>query len=130
MNEINIHPSTAEKPVGQTLSQRIAARIQRKPDACIASRNRSTFLSLRSEIQLAYKDGWSLLSIWKTLHDEGRVSFTYQAFRRYAHQLIDLSVPENGSQQQIRNAPVPRPQPKAAADAFTLKTKPVKEPLP
>jgi hypothetical protein len=130
MSENDMYQSTAEKPAGQTLSQRIATRIQRKPDASITSRNRSTFFSLRNEIQLAYTDGWSLLSIWKTLHDEGRVSFTYQAFRRYAHQLIDLSVHENGSQQKTRKAPVPRPQPKTAADTSAFKAKPAKEPLP
>lgn len=96
MSEIDTHPNKAEKPAGQTLSQRIAARIQRKPDASTTARNRSAFLSLRNEIQQAYTDGWSLLAIWKTLHDEGRVSFTYQAFRRYAHQLIDLPMSASG----------------------------------
>nr|WP_286945414.1 TraK family protein [Pseudomonas sp. UBA6718] len=130
MSEIDTHPNKAEKPAGQTLSQRIAARIQRKPDASTTARNRSAFLSLRNEIQQAYTDGWSLLAIWKTLHDEGRVSFTYQAFRRYAHQLIDLPMSAGGSQQRSRKAPAPRPQPKAAADAFVFKAKPAKEPLP
>lgn len=114
----------------RTLSERIAERIQRKPTASAALRNRSTFLSLRSEIKQAYTDGWSLLAIWKTLHSEGRVSFTYQAFRRYAHQLIDVPMSASGSQQRSRKAPVPRPQPKAAADAFAFKAKPTKEPLP
>ncbi|MEX5329654.1 TraK family protein [Pseudomonas paraeruginosa] len=81
----------------RTLSERIAERIQRKPTASAALRNRSTFINLRNEIQRAYTDGWSLLAIWKTLHDEGRISFTYQAFRRYAHQLIDLPMPSASS---------------------------------
>lgn len=73
----------------QTLSERIATRIQNLPKATTASRNRSTFIALRPEIQQAYSDGWSLLAIWKLLHEEQRIPFTYQAFRRYAHQLID-----------------------------------------
>lgn len=105
----------------RTLSERIAERIQRKPTASAALRNRSTFINLRNEIQRAYTDGWSLLAIWKTLHDEGRISFTYQAFRRYAHQLIDLPMPANVSQQQIR---------KAAAEPFAFNAKPAKGPLP
>lgn len=72
----------------RTLSDRIAARIKRLPKASVAARNRSAFISLREEIQQAYSDGWSLLAIWKLLHEEQRIPFTYQAFRRYARQLI------------------------------------------
>jgi len=88
---VGVRPS----PHGQagTLSDRIAARIQRLPKANIAARNRSAFLALRDEIQEAYSDGWSLLAIWKLLHEEQRIPFTYQAFRRYARQLIDAPQP-------------------------------------
>jgi hypothetical protein len=81
-------PMHSEESNVQTLSERIIARIQRKPNASVAARNRSVFLSLREEIQQAYTEGWSLLAIWQVLHDEQRVTFTYQAFRRYARQLI------------------------------------------
>ena len=87
-----------------TLSDRIAARIQRLPKANIAARNRSAFLAHREEIQQAYSDGWSLLAIWKLLHEEQRIPFTYQAFRRYARQLIDAPQPAQRAVQSLAGA--------------------------
>lgn len=112
----------------KTLSDRIAARIQRLPRASIAARNRSAFLALREEIQQAYSDGWSLLAIWKLLHEEQRIPFTYQAFRRYARQLIDAPVPTIGVAQQISEAPTSTSQTRAGA--FEFQAKPTKEPPP
>ncbi|WP_328587117.1 TraK family protein [Pseudomonas savastanoi] len=43
----------------------------------------------RSEIEDAVQRGCSLLSIWKTLSEEGVINFGYQAFRRYARVLIN-----------------------------------------
>lgn len=129
MDDIDTHQRKTAKPASTSLSQRIAARVQQKPNASVAARNRSVFLALREDIQQAYCDGWSLLSIWKQLHEEQRIPFTYQAFRRYARQLIGTSVPSNGPHQQNKAGPELRPQPKAAADAFVFKTKPAKQPL-
>jgi len=84
----------------KTLSDRIAARIQRMPATSIAARNRSAFVSLREEIQQAYSDGWSLMAIWKLLHEEQRIPFTYQAFRRYARQLITAPQPSQSTKQE------------------------------
>ncbi|WP_237683158.1 TraK family protein [Pseudomonas sp. B14(2022)] len=42
----------------------------------------------RPQIQDAVQRGYSLLSIWKTLSEEGVVNFGYQAFRRYSRKLI------------------------------------------
>ncbi len=89
MDAIDTRQRKSEKPALPPLSQRIAARVQQKPGASIAARNRSAFLALRDEIQQAYSDGWSLLAIWKLLHEEQRIPFTSQAFRRYARQLIE-----------------------------------------
>ena len=104
----------------ETLSERIAARIQLKPTASTAARNRSAFISLRKEVQQAITDGWSLLAIWKTLFEEGRISFTYQAFRRYARQLVDNPASASSSEQQTRETP------EAAADTDVFSTKPTK----
>jgi len=93
MDAIDTCQRKSEKSALPPLSQRIAARVQQKPGASIAARNRSTFLAFREEIQQAYSDGWSLLAIWKLLHEEQRIPFTYQAFRRYARQLIDAPQP-------------------------------------
>ena len=107
-----------------TLSERIAARTQLKPTASTAARNRSVFISLRKEIQQAITDGWSLLAIWRTLFDEGRISFTYQAFRRYAHQLVDNPASASSSEHQTRETL------EAVADAFAFSTEPSKGLLP
>lgn len=45
-------------------------------------------LALRADIQQALSDGWSVLAIYQTLHDEGHVTFSYQAFRRYVNRLL------------------------------------------
>ncbi|MFD3302104.1 TraK family protein [Aquipseudomonas alcaligenes] len=104
MEAVNTRPRKTEKPTLPPLSQRIAARIQQKPSANIAARNRSAFLAHREEIQQAYSDGWSLLAIWKLLHEEQRIPFTYQAFRRYARQLIDAPQPAQRAVQLLAGA--------------------------
>ena len=38
-------------------------------------------------------DGWNVMSIWETLHEEGKVSFGYEAFRKYVNRLILLPPP-------------------------------------
>lgn len=107
-----------------TLSERIAARTQLKPTASTAARNRSVFISLRKEIQQAVTDGWSLLAIWKTLFDEGRISFTYQAFRRYARKLVDKPVSASRSEHETGETL------EAAADTCAFSAKPTKGLLP
>ncbi|MDH0144414.1 TraK family protein [Aquipseudomonas alcaligenes] len=101
MDAIDTRQRKSEKPALPSLSQRIAARVQLKPGASIAARNRSAFLAFREEIQQAYSDGWSLLAIWKLLHEEQRIPFTYQAFRRYARQLIDATQPSQRAVQSL-----------------------------
>lgn len=75
----------------KNLSERIAARAEEKK-ASRGGKNRATFLSLRSEIKQALDDGWTVKVIWETLHEEGKIDFSYQAFRGYANSLI-LSPP-------------------------------------
>jgi len=38
-------------------------------------------------------DGWNVMSIWETLHEEGKVNFGYEAFRKYVNRLILLPTP-------------------------------------
>jgi hypothetical protein len=63
------------------LSERIAARTVKK-------KNRAIFLALRSDIKQALVDGWSIKSIWETLHEEGKIDFGYSAFLGYTNRLI------------------------------------------
>jgi Family of unknown function (DUF5338) len=73
----------------EKLSVRIAAReVTKKPSPYAI--NRAAFLALRQDIKDAMADGWNVMSIWETLYDEGKVSFGYEAFRKYVNRLILL----------------------------------------
>ena len=74
----------AESPI---LSERIADRVVKKKPSRNAQ-NRAAFLALRQDIQEALADGWPVKTIWETLHEEGKVTFGYQAFRGYVNRLI------------------------------------------
>jgi hypothetical protein len=77
------------KTKGEKLSVRIAAReVTKKPSPYAI--NRAAFLALRQDIKDAMADGWNVMSIWETLHEEGKVSFGYEAFRKYVNRLILL----------------------------------------
>jgi len=71
----------------KTLSERIALRVLQSGEGRNA-RNRASFLMMRTEVAEALEGGYSVLAIWETLHEEGRINFGYQAFRRYVAQLI------------------------------------------
>jgi Family of unknown function (DUF5338) len=71
----------------QTLSERITARMLANPDCPPQHANRARFLVMRGQIQSALDDGWSMLAIYKTLHRDGAVQCSYQAFRRYVKEL-------------------------------------------
>jgi Family of unknown function (DUF5338) len=80
------------KTKGEKLSARIAAReVAKKPSPYAI--NRAAFLALRPDIKDAMADGWNVMSIWETLHEVGKVSFSYEAFRKYVNRLILLPPP-------------------------------------
>jgi len=130
--------------MAKSLSARIAERVARKKPAGNV-RNRAAFLALRGEVKQAIDDGWPVKMIWETLHDEGRVAFSYQAFRGYVNRLI-LSPPANeeatapvvaGPSGQAAPRSVPqsartpaewKPE-KLAATGFTFNRTPKKEDL-
>ena len=130
--------------MAKSLSARIAERIARKKPAGNV-RNRAAFLALRDEVKQAIDDGWPVKTIWEALHDEEKVTFSYQAFRGYVNRLI-LSPPASGeatplvvadqSRQAARkSAPPSAKQPsewkpeKPAATGFTFNRTPKKEDL-
>lgn len=75
----------------KSLSERIAANALKKKLPLShgdQNQNRAVFLLLRQEIKQALDDGWPMRSIWEILHEEGKVTFGYDSFRRYTRRLI------------------------------------------
>ena len=43
---------------------------------------------MRDDVKQALADGWPRRAIWETLHEEGKIAFSYQTFRTYLNRLI------------------------------------------
>ena len=111
----------------KTLSERIAERAKAKPSATPHA-NRAIVLALRKDIQQALDDGWSVRAVYQTLYDEGRLTFSYQAFRRYVNQI------HLGKPLPTRHRPAPPSSPvrtgtSTAATGFSFDPSPKKEDL-
>lgn len=73
--------------MAKELSARIAQRTKGKPPSR-HGQNRAAFLAVRDDVKKAVDDGWPVKHIWETLHEEGKISFSYEAFRTYVIRLI------------------------------------------
>jgi hypothetical protein len=73
--------------MAKRLSARIAERTGRKTPSR-SGKNRAAFLAVRDDVKEAIDDGWPVKEIWETLYEEGKVSFSYEAFRTYVNRLI------------------------------------------
>jgi hypothetical protein len=71
----------------RSLSARIAERAARGIPSRSA-KNRAAFLAVCDDVKQALADGWPRKAIWETLHEEGKIAFSYQAFRTYVNRLI------------------------------------------
>lgn len=71
-----------------TLSEAIAKRTLSSPLSRPSHINRAQFLLIRVDVRRALDDGWSVLAIYNALREEGKIEFSYQAFRRYVKTLI------------------------------------------
>lgn len=113
------------------LTERIAARASTKKPTQ-GAKNRATFLALRNEIKESLTDGWSVKIIWETLYEEKKISFSYQAFRKYVKQLVtDRQSPApkpleevietklNTDQTENTSTPIKQPDPKKTGFAFS-----------
>jgi hypothetical protein len=127
---------TDEKKVEKlSLSARIAARGVSKKNPSPYVKNRTVFLALRPEIQGALDDGWNIKIIWDTLHEEGKVNFGYQAFRRYVNSLILSPQPSSDATAGKKALPDQtkssgdKKQNKPIATGFTFNNNPNKEDL-
>lgn len=108
----------------QRLSARIAERVSKHP-ASPRERNRAVFLALLPEIRQALDEGWSVITIWRTLHAEQKIGFSYQAFRLYVNKLIVTP-----TRTRTSTTPLPRePVPTKGTTGFTFNPVPNKEEL-
>lgn len=73
--------------MGSSLSERIAKN-QLSKTASDNSVNKVAFLALKSDIEAALTDGWSMKAIWETLSMEEKISFSYKTFCVYVMRLI------------------------------------------
>jgi hypothetical protein len=125
----------------KSLSERIAARTVKKPSR--SGQNRAAFLALRADIRQALNDGWPVKSIWETLREEGKIDFSYQAFRNYANHLIlsptatkslfqsteKLPNPKEGNDLKQTTISKPTKKNPEQASGFTFNSAPKKEDL-
>ena len=71
----------------KSLSERIVIRSKGK-DATRKAKNFAKFLAHREQIKQALADGWPVLQIWQTLHQEGTITTGYAAFCRQVNRWI------------------------------------------
>lgn len=65
----------------KNLSERIQSRAKQK-EARVRVQNHAAFLAQLEQIKQSLKDGWAVVHIWETLHQEGKISIGYAAFCR------------------------------------------------
>lgn len=53
-----------------------------------ANQARVVFLAIRDDVEAAINAGYSLTTIWEHMHETGRVSTTYETFRRHVKRFI------------------------------------------
>lgn len=116
--------------MAKSLSARIAERAARKKPSRNAQ-NRAAFLALRGDIKQALDDGWPVKTIWETLNEEGKVAFSYQAFRGYVNRLIlsQLATMEGNKPNQTITPTEKKAQKPADVGGFKFDSAPKKEDL-
>ncbi len=91
--------------MSKKLSERIAERATAKGRGRNA-KNKAQFLSVRNEVEEALGENWAVKDIWETLHEEGAISFSYEAFRKHVNAWKNHH-PEPQKNHQQEEAPPP-----------------------
>ncbi|MFP1883512.1 TraK family protein [Lonsdalea quercina] len=79
-----------------------------------ANSARVVFLAIREDVKNAIEAGYSLTTIWEHMHETGRVTTTYETFRRHVRRYIDerkraVAVSEAASKKKcLRAEPSPK----------------------
>lgn len=58
-----------------------------------ANSARVVFLAIRDDVKAAIDAGYSLTTIWEHMHETGRVTTTYETFRRHVKRYINQREP-------------------------------------
>ena len=74
--------------MSKKLTDLIAEEETKRKQKGTGVKNRAVFLALREEIKEAMTDGWALKQIYRTLHTQKKITFSYQTFVNYANDLI------------------------------------------
>ena len=74
--------------MSKKLTELIAEEETKRKQKGTGVKNRAVFLVLREDIKEAMTDGWALKQIYRTLHTQKKITFSYQTFVNYANDLI------------------------------------------
>ena len=74
--------------MSKKLTELIAEEETKRKQKGTGVKNRVVFLALREDIKEAMEDGWALKQIYRTLHTQKKIMFSYQTFVNYANDLI------------------------------------------
>ncbi|PVZ82666.1 DNA-processing protein [Serratia sp. S1B] len=74
-----------------------------------ANSARVIFLAIRDDVETAIDAGYSLTTIWEHMHETGRVTTTYETFRRHVKRYINQRKPvlqtvENRAANSVKKA--------------------------
>ena len=94
--------------MSKKLTKLIAEAELKRTQQVAGIKNRSAFLALREDIKEAMIDGWALKQIYRTLHCQNKIAFSYQTFVNYANELI--LKPKSLASTSIQNATSPLEQ--------------------
>jgi hypothetical protein len=125
---VNPYNASLSNRMSPKLSDRILVRVQQQ-DAIGKRRNFVAFIMQRDQIIQSLGDGWTVLEIWETLHQEGKITTGYAAFCKQVKRLVpDRGAPNRSS--PANAGAIPPAKPKAlAADGFNFDSIPNQEEL-
>ncbi len=78
--------------MSQSLSERIALNTDKSKNT--RKQFLPVFLALKPDIEHALNDGWTTRQIWMVLHDEGKITCSYQWFRTLINRHISADKKE------------------------------------
>ena len=90
--------------MSKKLTELIAEEETKRKQKGTGVKNRAVFLALREEIKEAMTDGWALKQIYRTLHTQQKITFSYQTFVNYANDLILKPTPSLANIKQDANS--------------------------